>query len=319
MAKKLRRSNRVRTQKGSAVSALVPNPKPAKIQKRRQTLASKQSPKPINSDLVPHVEAKNISNVANKKTTSRTRSTTKILVDSGANNSRRVRAQKGSVVSPPVRKPKPAKIQKRRQTLDPKKSPTTILKQNSAMRSRSKSVSFDLPPRIDAKNNSNVVDKTVDSRPRSTTNTLINFGASTSTVPTTTNQLSLFGQPSTSTIGSFGLWSNTGASAFSSSQTINANGTAIAKFQTQLGTDREIKSNGQTYTVLTQQNCITAMQEYDDKCLEELRLEDYLANRKGPQANSFQSNGLFRSAQEQQNTKDTDVGLSSADVRSYEC
>lgn len=51
--------------------------------------------------------------------------------------------------------------------------------------------------------------------------------------------------------------------------------------------------NGQTNNVNTRQHCITAMKEYENKCLEELRLEDYAANRKGPQAGSVQSSGIF--------------------------
>lgn len=75
---------------------------------------------------------------------------------------------------------------------------------------------------------------------------------------------------------------------------MTAGGTAIAKFQPHSGTDTLMK-NGQTNNVNTRQHCITAMKEYESKSLEELRIEDYAANRKGPQAGSVQPGGLFGS------------------------
>lgn len=83
-------------------------------------------------------------------------------------------------------------------------------------------------------------------------------------------------------------------SAFGQPQpTLGSNGTAIAKYQPHSGTDTLVK-NGQTNSVSTRQHCITAMKDYEAKCLEELRLEDYMANRKGPQAGAVtQSAGLF--------------------------
>lgn len=97
---------------------------------------------------------------------------------------------------------------------------------------------------------------------------------------------SLFAQPATSTANTgFGTtFGNTATSAFGQSQVATgANGTAIAKYQPHAGTDTLVK-NGQTNSVNTRQHCITAMKEYESKCLEELRIEDYMANRKGPQA-----------------------------------
>jgi nuclear pore complex protein Nup98-Nup96 len=41
-----------------------------------------------------------------------------------------------------------------------------------------------------------------------------------------------------------------------------------------------IKS-GVTQTISTRHHCITCMNEYESKSLEELRLEDYTAGRKG--------------------------------------
>jgi len=52
-----------------------------------------------------------------------------------------------------------------------------------------------------------------------------------------------------------------------------------------------IKS-GVTQTISTRHHCITCMKEYESKSLEELRLEDYAANRKGPQQ-APQQTGLF--------------------------
>ncbi|KAG4074307.1 hypothetical protein HA402_008716 [Bradysia odoriphaga] len=119
-------------------------------------------------------------------------------------------------------------------------------------------------------------------------------------------QTSLFGQASTSTTAnasfsgfgtnatSGGLFGATATPAFGQSQQTGANGSAIVKYQPLHGTDTLIKGGAST-TVNTKQHCITAMKEYELKSLEEIRIEDYTANRKGPQAGGIpgSSGGLF--------------------------
>lgn len=109
---------------------------------------------------------------------------------------------------------------------------------------------------------------------------------------------SLFGQQTASTsaggFGTFGQAAPTTTSVFGSApnsdfgQQPNAAaaanaGTSIAKYQPTIGTDTLMKG-GQPNNVNTKQHCITAMKEYEAKSLEELRMEDYMSNRKGPQA-----------------------------------
>lgn len=59
-------------------------------------------------------------------------------------------------------------------------------------------------------------------------------------------------------------------------------GTTI-KFAPVTAMDTMIR-NGDQKNISTKHMCITAMKPYENKSLEELRLEDYLANRKGPQS-----------------------------------
>lgn len=129
----------------------------------------------------------------------------------------------------------------------------------------------------------------------------------TATQPTT----SLFGQPAASTsttgFGTFGQAAPTTTSVFGSANTsafgqhanaaATANaGTSIAKYIPTIGTDTLMKG-GQANNVNTKQHCITAMKEYESKSLEELRMEDYLANRKGPQAGATAGFGFGATAQ----------------------
>ncbi|XP_074597966.1 nuclear pore complex protein Nup98-96 isoform X2 [Brevipalpus obovatus] len=67
-------------------------------------------------------------------------------------------------------------------------------------------------------------------------------------------------------------------------------GTTV-KFVPLNGTDTMLKNNVNT-TINTRHQCITAMKEYEGKSMEELRWEDYQANRKGPSANVFGSTSV---------------------------
>ncbi|XP_005161496.1 nuclear pore complex protein Nup98-Nup96 isoform X1 [Danio rerio] len=97
-----------------------------------------------------------------------------------------------------------------------------------------------------------------------------NFGTSTSSG-------GLFGTTNTAS-NPFG---GTSGSLFgSSSFTAAPPGTTI-KFNPPTGSDTMVKG-GVTTSINTKHQCITAMKEYENKSLEELRLEDYQAGRKGP-------------------------------------
>lgn len=71
-------------------------------------------------------------------------------------------------------------------------------------------------------------------------------------------------------IGTFGATTGFGATS--------AGGTTI-KFNPVTGTDTMVR-NGQNQTINTRHQSITVMKEYDTKIFEELRFEDYSANRK---------------------------------------
>ncbi|XP_055697844.1 nuclear pore complex protein Nup98-Nup96-like [Phlebotomus papatasi] len=132
-------------------------------------------------------------------------------------------------------------------------------------------------------------------------------------------QTSIFGQASTSnatgtsffgqqTTGNSSIFGATATPAFGVAAP-GAGGTALAKYQPSIGTDTLMK-NGQLSSVSTKQHCITAMKEYEEKSLEELRMEDYVASRKGPQAgavggifgNQAPASNLFGAPAKQQTT-----------------
>lgn len=121
-------------------------------------------------------------------------------------------------------------------------------------------------------------------------------------------QSSFFGQQQASTTGVFGATapSTFGAaqpSAFGQSTSTQGAGTSIAKFNPPQESETMQKGSSTSY-VQTKQQCVTFMKEYADKSLEELRIEDYTANRKGPQpgSNMFsgQPGGVFGSPATQQ-------------------
>lgn len=104
-----------------------------------------------------------------------------------------------------------------------------------------------------------------------------------------------FGFPSSSSSGLFGQNTQTQQNAgsmfqSSSSSTLFGNtstfsgvqgqsGTVI-KFVPVTGTD-SVQKSGSSQSINTKHYCITCMKEYENKSLEELRWEDYQANRKG--------------------------------------
>lgn len=104
-----------------------------------------------------------------------------------------------------------------------------------------------------------------------TTQTASTGGGLFGTTQQQTAGTSLFGQPGGGLFGG-------GASA----------GGTTVKFNPPPGQDTMSKS-GVTTSINTRHQCITAMKEYENKSLEELRVEDYAANRKGKQqgATSF--------------------------------
>ena len=59
-------------------------------------------------------------------------------------------------------------------------------------------------------------------------------------------------------------------------------GTGWTNFEAPTTTDVVMQTDGQSLTINTRHQCISAMKEYQDKSLEELRYEDYTAGRNLP-------------------------------------
>ncbi|KHN86939.1 Nuclear pore complex protein Nup98-Nup96 [Toxocara canis] len=135
------------------------------------------------------------------------------------------------------------------------------------------------------------------------------FGASTqptslfgSAQPTATTSSSLFGQSkplfgsattsqpnafggTTSIFGS-GQTSAQSGSLFSSSFGSTAPTGTTIKFEPPTASDTMLR-NGTNQTINTKHMCITSMKQYEGKSLEELRCEDYIANRRGATVGSL--------------------------------
>ncbi|XP_029303435.1 nuclear pore complex protein Nup98-Nup96 isoform X3 [Cottoperca gobio] len=97
---------------------------------------------------------------------------------------------------------------------------------------------------------------------------------------TSTSSGGLFGSTNTASnpFGGGAVSSLFGGAGFTAAQ--QQPGTTV-KFNPPTGTDTMVKA-GVTTSINTKHQCITAMKEYENKSLEELRLEDYQAGRKGP-------------------------------------
>ena len=139
--------------------------------------------------------------------------------------------------------------------------------------------------------------------------------ASTSLLSSTPAQTSLWGQTATTNTAGGGLFGSPSTSGFGQpSVGGQQNGTAVAKFQPPQETDTLMKGSTTSY-VQTKQQCITFMKEYAERSLEELRIEDYAANRKGPQAGAGtslfggnQQGGAFGSTMQQQQPQNSLFG-----------
>ncbi|VDO99704.1 unnamed protein product, partial [Schistosoma margrebowiei] len=106
------------------------------------------------------------------------------------------------------------------------------------------------------------------------------FGQTTSN-PQTQSTSNLFGQQSSGLGGANKIFTGNQMNTLSwGSTSMTSNGTSLA-FNPPITTEI-MQRGGQPSQVNAKHMCITAMKEYQDKSLEELRLEDYSLNRRGP-------------------------------------
>lgn len=102
-------------------------------------------------------------------------------------------------------------------------------------------------------------------------------------------QSTMFGQNNQAQAGTSTLFGGT-TSSFGGAATTGT----TTKFVPVTGTDTMMRG-GNSQTINTRHVCITCMKEYENKSLEELKYEDYRANRKGPQQGTQAAGGFFGS------------------------
>ena len=108
------------------------------------------------------------------------------------------------------------------------------------------------------------------------------------------SSFSFGGGATTGGTNTFGASTNFGGSSFGST-VVAQDGTGHTKFQPTTSTDTMMKS-GQSTQISTRHQCITCMKEYENKSLEELRCEDYIAGRKSGGAAGAIGGGMFGQA-----------------------
>ncbi|GMS87309.1 hypothetical protein PENTCL1PPCAC_9484, partial [Pristionchus entomophagus] len=111
------------------------------------------------------------------------------------------------------------------------------------------------------------------------------FGASTANSSFGQTSTSLFGGTTGATTGATSLFGSTAAAVPTGS---------TVKFEPVIGQDT-MQKNGTNSQISTKHMCITAMKQYESKCIEELRVEDYMAGRKAPAPGTTTTGGLFGS------------------------
>ncbi|XP_003699361.2 nuclear pore complex protein Nup98-96 isoform X2 [Megachile rotundata] len=98
-----------------------------------------------------------------------------------------------------------------------------------------------------------------------------------------TQQTTPFGQ--TNTAGNTNLFGTTPGFGSTNTTTTAMTGTVV-KFTPVITTD-SMSKNGISHTISARHCCIASMKEYESKCYEELRFEDYSVGRKGPSTGIF--------------------------------